>query len=126
MALKEIFDNHVKKFLSVNLMNTNSRQNMNNENKYTIIMPLVGHPSIIFKTSLAKNFKSSNKKCCTISKTIIFQNYFCLKDETPLALQSSVVYLCNNACGNINPILVTQKDICQLGLRSIFPDVQPF
>ena len=34
-----------------------------------------------------------NKKCCTILKTFKVQNYFYLKDETPLALQANVVYL---------------------------------
>ena len=39
---KEIFNNHVKKFLSEKLMTTNSCQNMNT-------IPFIGHPSITFK-----------------------------------------------------------------------------
>ena len=42
---------------------------MNDEKKYTVIMPFIGHPSITFKKSLTKNIKSINKKCCTIFKT---------------------------------------------------------
>ena len=39
-----------------------------------------------------------NKKCCTIYKTFKVQNYFSLKDETPLALQANVVYLSESSC----------------------------
>ena len=46
---KEIFYNHVKKFLSEKLMTTNSCQNMNDEKKYTVIIPFIGHPNITFK-----------------------------------------------------------------------------
>ena len=45
-----------------------------------------------------KNLKSINKKCCTIFKTYKVQNYFSLKDETPLALQANVVYLFEGSC----------------------------
>ena len=55
-------------------------------------MPFIGNPSIAFKKSLTKNLKSINKKC-TIFKTFKVQDYFSLKDETPLALQANVVYL---------------------------------
>ena len=65
---------------------------MNDESKYTVIIAFIGHPSII-KKSLTKNIKSINKKCCTIFKTLKVQNYFSLRDETPLALQSNVVYI---------------------------------
>ena len=51
---KEIFDNHVKNFLSEKLMTTNSCQNMNNEKKYTTVIPFIGHPSKIRKKSLNK------------------------------------------------------------------------
>ena len=54
----EIFCNHVKKFLSEKLMTSNSCQNMNDEKKYTLILPFNGHPSIAFKQSLAKNLKA--------------------------------------------------------------------
>ena len=60
---KEIFYYHVKKFLSEKLMTTNSCQNMNDEKKYTVIMPFIGHPSITLKKSLTKNLKSINEKC---------------------------------------------------------------
>ena len=95
---KDIFCNHVKKFHSVKLMTTNSCQNMNDEKKYTLIIPFIGHPSMTFKKSLAKNLRSTNKKCCTIFKTFKVQNYFSLKDETPLALQANVVYLFEGSC----------------------------
>ena len=51
---KDIFNNHVKKFLSEKQMTTNSSQNMNDEKKYTVIIPFIGHPSITLKKSLAK------------------------------------------------------------------------
>ena len=95
---KDIFYNHVKKFLSNKLMSTNSCQDKNDEKKYTVIIPFIGHPSITFKKSLAKNLKSINKKCCIIFKTFKVQNYFSLKDETPLALQANVVYLFEGSC----------------------------
>ena len=60
--------------------------------KYIVIIPFIGHPSITLKKSLAKNLNSINKKCCTIFKTSKVQNYFSLKDETPLALQADVIY----------------------------------
>ena len=41
---KEIFYNPVKK-----LMTTNSCQNKNDQSIYTVIMPFIGHPSMIFK-----------------------------------------------------------------------------
>ena len=46
---KEIPHNHVKKFLSEKLMTTNTSQYMNDENKYTVIIPFIVHPSIILK-----------------------------------------------------------------------------
>ena len=42
--------------------------------------------------------KSMNKKCCSIFNTFKVQNYFSLKDETPLALQANVVYLFEGSC----------------------------
>ena len=44
-----------------------------------------------------QNLKSIDKKC-TILKTFRVQNYFSLKDETPLALQANVVYLFEGSC----------------------------
>ena len=79
-------------------MTTNSCQNVNNEKKYTVIIPFIGHPSITFKKSSTKNLKSINKKCCTIFKTFKVQNYFSLKDEIPLALQPNVAYLFQSSC----------------------------
>ena len=95
---KDIFYNNVRKFLSEELMTTNSGQDMNDEKKYTVIMPFIGHPSIAFKKSLSRIFRSLNKKCCTIFKTFKAQNYFFLKDETPPALQANVVYLFEGSC----------------------------
>ena len=48
---KNIFYNHVNKFLSMKLMTTNICQNMNDEKKYTFLMPFIGLPSITFKKS---------------------------------------------------------------------------
>ena len=79
-------------------MTPNSCQNMNDEKKYTVNIPFVGHPSIAFKKSLAKNLMSINKGCCTIFKTFNVQNYFSLKDEIPLALQANVIYLFESSC----------------------------
>ena len=79
-------------------MTTDSCQNMNDENKYTVIIPFIGHPSITFKKSSTKNEKSIHKKCCTIFKTLKVQKYFSQKDETPLALQANVVYLFEGCC----------------------------
>ena len=66
---------------------------MNDEKKYIVIIPFIDHPSIIFQKSLTKNLRSISKKCCTIFIIFKVQNYFSLKDETPLALQANVVYL---------------------------------
>ena len=98
---------------------------MNDEKKYTVIMPFIGHPSITFKKSLAKNLKSINKKV-TISKTFKVQNYFSLKDETPLALQENIVYLFEGSCDKNQTYIGKTKDIWQLGLGSIFQEIQPF
>ena len=95
---KDIFYNHVKTFLSIKLMTTNSCENKNDEIKYTVIIPFIGHPSITLKKSLAKNLKSINKKCCKICKTFKVQNYFSLKDEIPLDLQANFVYLIEGSC----------------------------
>ena len=78
-------------FFSEKLMTTNSCKNMD-ENKYTIFIPFIGHPSITLKKSSTKNLKNINKKF-TIFKTFKVKNYFSQKDETPLALQTNVVYL---------------------------------
>ena len=72
----DIFYNHVKKFLSERLMTTNSCQNLNDEKKYTVIIPFIGHPSITFKESLATNLRSINKKYCTIFKHLMFKTTF--------------------------------------------------
>ena len=95
---KEILCSHVKKFLSEKLMTTNSCQNMNDEKKYTVIIPFIGHPSIAFKKSLTKNLEGINKECSTIFNTFRVQNYFSLKDETQLALQANVIYLFEGSC----------------------------
>ena len=58
---KEIFNNHVKKFPSEKLMTTNNCQNVDDEKKYTVIIPFIGHPSTTFIKSLTKNLKSINK-----------------------------------------------------------------
>ena len=101
---KEIFHNHAKKFLSEKLMTTNSCQNMNDEKKYTVIILFIGNPSLTFKKSLTKNIKSINKKY-RIFKTFKVQNYFSLKDETPMALQANVVYLFEGSCDE-NPTYI--------------------
>ena len=95
---KEIFYNHIKKFLSEKQMTTNSCQNKNDEMKYTVIIPFIGHPSITLKMSITNHLKSINKKCCAIFRTFKVQNYISLKDETPLALQANVVYLFEGFC----------------------------
>ena len=95
---KEISYNLVRKFLNEKLMTTNSCQNISDEKKYTVIIPFIGHPSIIIKKSYKKNLKSINKKCCAIFKTAKAQNYSSLKDETPLAKQENVVYLLEGSC----------------------------
>ena len=126
---KEVFQfqvfNNAKKFLSEKLMTTNSCQIMNDEKTYTVIIPFIGNPSIIFKKSSTKNLKSINKKCCTIFNEFKVQNYFSLKDETPLALQANVVYLFEGSCGK-NQTYIGKKYIWQLGLGSIFQEIQPF
>ena len=52
---------------------------MNDEKKYTVIIPFIGHPSITLKKLLGRHLGNINKKCCTIFKTFIVQNYFSLK-----------------------------------------------
>ena len=54
---EEIFYNHVKKFFSEKLISTNSCQNMNDEKKYAVIIPFIGHPSITFKKKSLKKLK---------------------------------------------------------------------
>ena len=58
----EVFYNHVEKFLSEELIITIISQNMNDEEKYTVIIPFIGHQSITFKKSSTNNSKSINKK----------------------------------------------------------------
>ena len=55
---KDIFYNHVKFFISNELMTANSSRNMNDEKKYSVIIPLIGHPFLIFKKSSSKNLKA--------------------------------------------------------------------
>ena len=59
---KEVFHNLAQKFLSEKLITTISCQNINDAKIYTAIIPFIGHPSIIIKTSLTKNIKSTNNK----------------------------------------------------------------
>ena len=56
-----------------------------------------------------------NKECCPIFMTFEVQNYFSLKDETPLALQANVVYLSEFLVARAKPISVKQRYIWQLG-----------
>ena len=122
---KETFNNHVRAFLSEKPMTTNSCENMNDEKKYTVIIPFIGHPCMTFKKSLAKNLESINKKCCIIFKTFKVQNYFSLKDETSWPhKQMSFIFL-KVLVVRTKPILVKQKDIWQ-GLVSIFQEIQQF
>ena len=62
---------------------------LNNENKCTVIIPFIGHPSMIYKKSLTTNLESINKKCCTIFKAPKVRNFFSLNDEAKLALQAN-------------------------------------
>ena len=62
----------------------------------------------------------------TIFITFKVENNFSLKNETPLALQANVVYILKVLVIITKPILVKQKDIWQLGLGSIFLEIQPF
>ena len=78
---------------------------MNDEKKYSVIMPFIGHPSMIFKKSLTENVKSINKKYA-IFKTFIIQNFFSLKYETSLALQANVVYHFEGSCGKNQTYIV--------------------
>ena len=96
---KQIFYNHVKKFLSEKLMTTNSCQNVNKEKKYTVIILFISYQSMIFKKSLTNILKSINEKCCTILKTFKVQNFISQKDKTPLALQANVIHLFEGSCG---------------------------
>ena len=65
------------------------------------IFHMIGYPNEIFdnhvKKFLSEKLMTTNKKCCTIFETFNFQNYFSLKDETPLALQANV-YLFEGSC----------------------------
>ena len=109
---KEIFFNHEKKFLSEKLLTTNNCQNMNDEKKYTVSIPFIGHPSIAFKKVSSINLKSIKKKCCTIFNIFKVQHYFSLKDETPLALQANVVYRFEGSCDkNQNYIGKTKRHL---------------
>ena len=73
---KEIFYNHVMKFHSEKLMTTNNCQNMNEENKYTVIIPFIGHLSMTITKSLAKNLRSINKNVVQYSKHLKFKTTF--------------------------------------------------
>ena len=84
---------------AINCYDKNSCQNMNDEKKYAAIIPFIGHPSMTFKQSLTMNLKSINNKC-TMFKTFKAQNYFSLKDETPLSLQANVIDLFEGSCDN--------------------------
>ena len=88
-----------KKCLTEKPMTTNSCQNMNEEKKYTAIIPFIGHPSTIFNKSLNINLRSINKYRCTIFKTNSVKNYFSMKDETPLSLRANVVHPFEVSCG---------------------------
>ena len=123
--LKEIFCNHVNKFLSEKLMTTNSCQNMNDEKKYTVIIPFIGHTSIIFRNSLTRHLNSINKKC-TIFKAFKASNYFSLKAETPLALQANVVYLFEGCCGKNQTYIGKTKRHLATRVGSVFQEIQPF
>ena len=42
-------------------MTTNSLKNMNDEKKYTVIIPFIGHPSMISKSYLLKTYRALTK-----------------------------------------------------------------
>ena len=95
---RDIFCNHVNKFLIEKLMTINSSQNINDEKKYTVIIPFIGHPSITLKKSLSKN--------------LIMKLHWPYKQMSFIFLKVLVI--------RTKPILVKLKDIWQLGLGSIF------
>ena len=107
-------------------MTTNSCQNMNDEKKYTFIIPFIGHPSMTFQKLLGTFFISINKICCSIFKTFKVQDYFSMKDETPLALQANVVYLFEGYCDENQTYIGKTKRHLQLELGSIFQEIQLF
>ena len=106
---KEIFYNHVKKFLCEKLMTTNSCQNKNDEKKYTLIL-FIGHPSIIFKKLSTKNLKSINKKC-TLFKTINIQNYISLKMKLHWPCKQMSLIFLKVIVVRTKPILVNKKHL---------------
>ena len=73
---KEISYNHVRKFLSEILMTTTSCQNMNDEKKYTVAMPFIGHPSIILIGSSTKNLKCISKNVVQYIENLKFKITF--------------------------------------------------
>ena len=72
--------------------------------------------------SSAKNFRSINKKCCAIFKAFNVQNYFYLKDETPLALQANVVYLFEGSCDKSQTYIGKTKRHLATRLREHFSE----
>ena len=73
---KEIFYDHVRKFHSEKLMTTNSLKNMSDEKKYTVIIPFIGHPSMISKSYLLITYKALTKNDLQYLKHLEFKTTF--------------------------------------------------
>lgn len=93
-----ILEECVYKFLNKKLSSEVDNQDKDDDSKYMITIPFIGHPSLNFKRSLTKHFRGINKKCIIVFKTFKVSNYFSLKDKTPMTLKANVIYSFEGSC----------------------------
>ena len=123
---KEIFYINIEKFLSEKLMTTNSCQNMNDETKYTVIIPFTGYTSMTFKNSPTRNLKSINKDVVQYLRHLKFKTTFLQKMKLLWPYKQMLFIFLMVLVIRTKPILVKQRDIWKPGLGSIFYEIQPF
>ena len=119
---KEIFYNHVKKFLSEKLMTTNSCQNMNDENHAIYWSSIHNFQKVIKK----KTQKALIKNVVQYLKHLRFKTTFLSKMKLHWPYKQMSFIFLKVLVIITKPTLVKQKGIWQLGLGSIFQEIHPF
>ena len=94
----DFFDNNLNKFLNNKIVPDEAEEPETEENTFMIIIPYIGHASVIFKSKIRKLFRSLNINMKVVFKSYKVGQYFSLKDPTPLALKASVIYEFKASC----------------------------
>ena len=80
-------------FIDVKVNKLRKLPTSNDKNNFVMKIPYIGPQSIEFKKKIVKIFKNHfDCDLVCVYNSFKVQNYFCLKDITPMSLMSNVVY----------------------------------